>query len=56
MVQINEGLIRQVFDEMVKDRPALSKYTIVDEDEDEEVDYRILGDQIIKNLPVANWC
>lgn len=51
MVQINEGLIRQVFDEMVKDRPALSKYTIVDEDEDEEVDYRILGDQIIKNYP-----
>jgi len=51
MAQINEKLIRQVFDEMVKYRPALSKYTMVDEDEEEEVDYRILGDQIIKNYP-----
>ncbi len=52
---INEALIRKVFDEMVKVRPALSKYLIVDdEDEDEEeegVDYRILGDLIIKNMP-----
>ena len=51
MAKINEELIRQVFDEMVKFRPALAKYTMVDEDEDEEVDYRILGDQIIKNYP-----
>ncbi len=51
MSQINEELIRQVFDEMVKYRPALSRYTMVDEDEEEEVDYRILGDQIIKNFP-----
>lgn len=51
MSQINEQLIRKVFDEMVKYRPALAKYIIVDEDEDEEVDYRILGDQIIKNFP-----
>jgi len=52
MAQINEDLIRQVFDEMLKYRPALSKYTMVDEDEDEDVvDYRVLGDQIIKNYP-----
>ena len=52
MAQINEDLIRQVFQEMLKYRPALSKYTMVDEDEDEEVvDYRVLGDQIIKNYP-----
>ena len=52
MAQINEELIRQVFDEMVIFRPSLAKYTLVDEDEDEEeVDYRILGDQIIKNYP-----
>ncbi|KPK86743.1 MAG: hypothetical protein AMS27_04385 [Bacteroides sp. SM23_62_1] len=51
MAQINEELIRQVFQEMSKYRPSLAKYLIVDEDEDEEVDYRILGDQIIKNYP-----
>jgi hypothetical protein len=50
MAQINEELIRQVFGGIVKYRPALSKYTMVDEEE-EEVDYRILGDQIIKNFP-----
>jgi len=53
MAQMNEELIRKVFDEMVKHRQALAKYLIVDEDEDEddEVDYRILGDLIIKNFP-----
>jgi hypothetical protein len=52
MSQINEELIRAVFDEMVKHKPSLQKYLIVDEDEDdEEIDYRILGDQIIKNFP-----
>ena len=52
MAQINEDLIRQVFNEMLKYRPALSKYTMIDEEEDEgEVDYRVLGDQIIKNYP-----
>lgn len=50
MAQINEELIRQVFQEMTKYRPSLSKYLIVDEEE-EGVDYRILGDQIIKNFP-----
>jgi len=50
MAQINENLIRTVFDEMVKYKPVLSKYLIADEDE-EEIDYRILGDQIIKNFP-----
>ncbi len=52
MSNLNEALIRAVFEEMVKFRPALSKYTLMDEDEEEEVvDYRILGDQIIKNYP-----
>lgn len=50
MAHINEKLIRQVFEEMVKSRPGLSKYTVIDDDE-EEVDYRILADQIIKNYP-----
>ena len=54
MAILNEELIRKVFDDMVKNRPALAKYLIVDdedEDEDDEVDYRILGDLIIKNYP-----
>jgi len=51
MARINEELIRQVFYEMTKYRPSLTKYLIVDESEDEEVDYRVLGDQIIKNFP-----
>ena len=51
MANMNESLIRAVFDEMLRYRPALSKYTIVDEDEDDLGDYRVLGDQIIKNYP-----
>jgi len=52
MAQINENLIRAVFDEMVKHKTSLQKYLIVDEDEEEEdVDYRILEDLIIKNYP-----
>lgn len=51
MTRINEALIRQVFHEMTKYRPALAKYLISDESEDEGVDYRVLGDQIIKNFP-----
>jgi hypothetical protein len=48
--QVNDTLIRGVFDEIIKFRPALAKYLIVDEDE-EEVDIRILADQIIKSYP-----
>lgn len=51
MSQINEDLIRRVFDEMVKYRPALSRHTIADEEDEEVVDYRVLGNQIIKNYP-----
>jgi hypothetical protein len=52
MAQINENLIRAVFDEMAKYKTSLQKHLIIDEDEEEEeVDYRILGDLIIKNFP-----
>lgn len=50
MAQLNEDLIRSVFAEMLKYKPSLAKFTMIDEDED-EVDYRILGDQVIKNFP-----
>lgn len=50
MAAINEDLILKVFAEMVKNRPGLSKY-IPEKDEDEEIDYRIIGDLVIKNFP-----
>lgn len=50
MAQINDHLIRTVFEEIVKYRPSLAKYLIVDEDE-ADVDLRILADQIIKSYP-----
>src|SRR5436190_2211483 len=50
MAQVNEILIKEVFDEMVKMRPAFAKYLLTDEDE-EVVDQRILADLIIKNFP-----
>jgi hypothetical protein len=50
MAAINENLILKVFAEMVKNRPSLSKY-IPEKDEDEEIDYRIIGDLVIKNFP-----
>jgi hypothetical protein len=50
MASINEGLIRGVFDEMLKHKPSLSRMVITDEDE-EVPDYRILADLIIKNFP-----
>ena len=50
MAAINEDLILKVFAEMVKNKPSLSKY-IPEKDEDEEIDYRIIGDLVIKNFP-----
>jgi hypothetical protein len=50
MPAINEDLILKVFAEMVKNKPSLSKY-IPEKDEDEEIDYRIIGDLVIKNFP-----
>jgi hypothetical protein len=50
MAAINEDLILKVFAEMVKNKPSLSKF-IPEKDDDEEVDYRIMGDLVIKNFP-----
>jgi hypothetical protein len=50
MPAINEDLILKVFAEMVKARPTLTKY-IPEKDDDEEIDYRIIGDLVIKNFP-----
>jgi len=50
MPAINEELILKVFAEMVKNQPSLSKY-IPEKDEDEMIDYRIIGDLVIKYFP-----
>ena len=51
MAAINELLIQQVFQEMLKYKPSLQKMLVSDEDEDETLDARFLGDIIIKNFP-----
>ncbi len=50
MSNFKEELIRSVFAEMAKYKPSLAKFTILEEDED-EVDCRLLGNQVIKNFP-----
>jgi hypothetical protein len=50
MANLNEVLIRSVFDEMLKHKSSLSKMVIQDED-DELPDFRVLADLIIKNFP-----
>ena len=50
MASINENLILNVFEEMGKSKSSLTKYLPLKE-ENEEVDYRILADMVIKNFP-----
>jgi hypothetical protein len=50
MAAINEDLIMKVFAEMVKNKPSLSKY-VPEKDDDEDIDYRIIADLVIKNFP-----
>ena len=51
MVTTNELLIQKVFQEMLKYKPSLQKILIEDDEEEETVDPRLLGDSIIKNFP-----
>jgi hypothetical protein len=50
MSQINEDLIRAVFGEMLKHKAALSKM-VLDEEDEEITDFRVLADLVIKNFP-----
>ena len=50
MASINENLILNVFEEMGKSKSSLTKY-LPSKEENEEVDYRILADMVIKNFP-----
>ncbi|MEQ8239858.1 MAG: helix-turn-helix transcriptional regulator [Cyclobacteriaceae bacterium] len=47
----SQQLILEIFQEMVKYKPTLEKFLMVDEDEGESVDIRLLAYQIIKNYP-----
>ena len=51
MAQINEELIRTVFDEMIKHKASLSKMILTEEEDEEISDYRVLADLVIKNFP-----
>jgi hypothetical protein len=51
MVSTNELLIQNVFQEMLKCKPSLQKILVADEEEEETLDPRLLGDIIIKNFP-----
>jgi len=48
--KINDNLIQEVFNEFVKVKPSFARYLIEDEDE-EEIDLRLIADQIIRNFP-----
>lgn len=50
MATLNQDLSTKVFEEMVKSRPSLSKF-LPGSDSDEELDYRIIADMVIRNFP-----
>lgn len=51
MATTNELLIQKVFQEMLNFKPSLQKMLVADEDEEETLDPRLLGDLVIKNFP-----
>ena len=50
MAALNENLILKVFAEMSKNKPSHSKH-LPEKDEDEEINYLIIPDLLIKNFP-----
>lgn len=51
MPAANEILIQRVFQEMLKHKPSLKKMLVADEEDEETLDPRLLGDVIIRNFP-----
>jgi hypothetical protein len=52
MLATNDNLLKIVFQEMLVFKPSLQKMLIADEDEEEEIlDTRLMGDTIIRNFP-----
>lgn len=51
MAAANELLIKNVFQEMLKYKPSMQKMLVADDEEEESMDPRFLGDLIIRSLP-----
>jgi hypothetical protein len=51
MAVTNELLIQKVFQEMLKYKPSMQKMLIADEEEEESLDPRLLGDLVIRTFP-----
>jgi hypothetical protein len=51
MAATNELLIQKVFQEMLKYKPSMQKMLIADEEEEESLDPRLLGDLVIRSFP-----
>ena len=51
MVSTNDLLIQKVFQEMLNYKPSLQKMLVADDEEEESLDPRLLGDIVIKNFP-----
>jgi len=51
LANVNDNLIRDVFDQLTQVKPSISRYLFVDEDEEEEPDIRELADLIIRSYP-----
>jgi len=50
VAKINDNLIQKVFNEFVKVKPSFARFLVEDEDDD-EIDLRLVADQIIRNFP-----
>ena len=52
LASVNDKFIREVFNELLKVKPSISRFIYVDEgEEDEEPDIREIADLIIRNFP-----
>jgi hypothetical protein len=51
MAVTNELLIQKVFQEMLKYKPSMQKMLIADDEDEETLDPRLLGDLLIRNFP-----
>jgi len=51
MAATNELLIQKVFQEMLKYKPSMQKMLVADDEEEESMDPRLLGDLIIRSFP-----
>jgi len=52
LANVNDNLIKEVFDQLAKVKPSIGKFLYIDEDEeDEEPDVRELADLLIRSYP-----